>query len=510
MIDAAARVRSRYRKAARWTAAAGLALALAAPAEAGAFCGFFVGSSDASLVTSATTVVLMRDGTRTVLSMQNDYRGPPEQFAMVVPVPVVLQRENVKTLPHDVFERIDAMSSPRLVEYWEQDPCSEAAKGAAAAAGMRAGALSGGGKVRADLSAPVVVEAQFAVGEYEIVILSALDSNALEIWLRDHGYHLPDGAEAALRPYVRAGSKFFVAKVDIAKVTFDGDAARLSPLRFHYDSDTFTLPVRLGLLSSGGTQDLLVHILAPAQRYEVANYPNVFIATNLDVDPSVRARFSAFYAALFDRTLQLSPRAIVTEYAWAASGCDPCPGPVLTADELRLLGTDVLPGADARQMVLTRLHARYDKASLGEDLVFHTAPPILGGREPEEAEAMSTGTQLSGWNNFQARYAIRHAWNGPIACAEPLRNQWGGPPDGSWPGALPAPDLGSAPRGGVELARLVRSAVPALGLAGTAATKVDPDFPYSRLAIGFGGGVILGLLGWLAARLRPKPAPPAA
>jgi hypothetical protein len=37
----------------------------------------------------ATTVVLMREGHRTVLSMQNDYRGPVEDFALVVPVPVV-------------------------------------------------------------------------------------------------------------------------------------------------------------------------------------------------------------------------------------------------------------------------------------------------------------------------------------------------------------------------------------------------------------------------------------
>ena len=35
--------------------------------------------------------VLMRAGTRTALSMQNNYEGPPEDFALVVPVPVVLE-----------------------------------------------------------------------------------------------------------------------------------------------------------------------------------------------------------------------------------------------------------------------------------------------------------------------------------------------------------------------------------------------------------------------------------
>ena len=94
--------------------------------------------------------------------------------------------------------------------------------------------------------------------------------------------------------------------------------ATLSPLRFHYDSDEFTLPIRLGLANSSGTQDLIVDILSPGQRYEVANYPNVTIPTNLDVKDEAKARFGEFYAALFDRTLEKNPGAVVTEYAWNA------------------------------------------------------------------------------------------------------------------------------------------------------------------------------------------------
>ena len=70
----------------------------------------------------------MREGTRTVLSMQNNYKGPPDEFAMVVPVPVVLQKENVKTLPRELFAKVEQLGAPRLVEYWEQDPCHCAAE----------------------------------------------------------------------------------------------------------------------------------------------------------------------------------------------------------------------------------------------------------------------------------------------------------------------------------------------------------------------------------------------
>src|SRR5688572_18743316 len=95
-----------------WAVAVALsssALAYAPPA--GAFCGFYVSGADAQLANNATSVVLMREGLRTVLSMENNYQGPPEEFALVVPVPVVLQKENVKTLVPQVFRKIDQLSA---------------------------------------------------------------------------------------------------------------------------------------------------------------------------------------------------------------------------------------------------------------------------------------------------------------------------------------------------------------------------------------------------------------
>ena len=73
----------------------------------------------------------------------------------------------------------------------------------------------------------------------------------------------------------------------------------LSPLRFHYDSESFSLPVRLGLVNSRGTQDLLIHILARNQRYEVANYPNVTIPTNANTGVTSTPSAKPFTALLF-------------------------------------------------------------------------------------------------------------------------------------------------------------------------------------------------------------------
>ena len=141
---------------------------------AAAFCGFYVAGAESDLFADATMVVMMREGTTTVLSMQNDYRGPVENFAMVVPVPVVLSEENVRTLDKDVFARVDRLAAPRLVEYWEQDPCQDFGEGTIGLGNLGTiGHGSGSGYGRGSGGLRVQVEAEFTVGEYEIVILSA-------------------------------------------------------------------------------------------------------------------------------------------------------------------------------------------------------------------------------------------------------------------------------------------------------------------------------------------------
>ncbi|HLL21737.1 MAG TPA: DUF2330 domain-containing protein, partial [Kofleriaceae bacterium] len=163
-----------------------LALTLAASASAHAFCGFYVSGSEKKMFNDATNVVLMRDGTRTVLSMQNDYKGPLEDFAMVVPVPVVLKKADVKTLAKDVLDRIDQLGAPRLVEYWEQNPCPEP-RVAMEEDMSRAVPMSmarGERVARSTSHSTVKIEAKFEVGEYQILILSATEAAGLETWLR--------------------------------------------------------------------------------------------------------------------------------------------------------------------------------------------------------------------------------------------------------------------------------------------------------------------------------------
>jgi hypothetical protein len=342
----------------------------------------------------------------------------------------------------------------------------------------------------------VKVEAEFSVGEYEIVVLSAQDSTALDAWLHQNGYRIPDGAEPVLRPYVARGAKFFVAKVNPRKVRFEDGMATLSPLRFHYDEDTFQLPVRLGLLNSRGVQDLIVHVLARSQRYEVANYPNLTIPTNVELTEQAASSFGAFYVALFDKAVAGKPGAVVTEYAWGTTSCDPCPGPTLDPGDLKTLGGDVAGAAShgsspTSDWVVTRLHARYGQDTLGEDLVFRAAPPIEGGNGWREGpDKHASGPTRWGQSQFQGRYIVRHYWQGDITCTDPEFGRWGGATK-----VEPAKDLAFAPREGTSLASFVAEDLPSLGIHGTR-PSVDrrTRVPFTAYLRSGPGAVILGLL----------------
>ena len=379
------------------------ALMVIASPPAAAFCGFYVGKADAGLFNAASQVILVRRDGKTVISMANDYRGELTEFALVVPVPQVLERGQIHIGERRLFERIDAYSAPRLAEYFDVDPCLPRTPRSAGAMDAAAPVLMAKEEVKRRNALGVTVEAAYTVGEYDIVMLSAKQSDGLETWLTENGYRIPKGASAALKPYVRQNMKFFVAKVNLKEQAKTG-VAYLRPLQFAFESDRFMLPVRLGMLNAKGPQDLVLYVLTPVGRVETTNYRTVKLPANMELPTFVRGEFAQTYKALFDtQAAHEDYRAIFTEYFWDMGWCDPCAADPLTPDELRQAGVFWLDaqGAAARgggqPVMLTRLHLRYTKESLPEDLVFQ-----------ETADRQ----------NFQTRYVLRHPWRGDAgACA---------------------------------------------------------------------------------------------
>ena len=372
-------------------------IVLTVAANAHAFCGFYVAKGDARIFNRASQVALVRDGDHTVMTMANDFQGDPREFAVVIPVPTAIERGQIHVADKALIDHLDAYSSPRLVEYFDYDPCMMAEREDRAMP-MAVSAAAPKEVAERARSLGVTIEARYTVGEYDILILSAKQSNGLEIWLRENGYTIPNGATAVLGSYIRQNMKFFVARVNLgeqAKLGFN----YLRPLQVAYDSPKFMLPIRLGTVNASGPQELFVYAVTRNGRVETTNYRTVKLPTDVDVPMYVRDEFAPFYKALFTEQVRREDMSSVfLEYAWDMNWCDPCAGDPLSPEELRKLGVFWIGGGNgggAQNVFLTRLHVRYDRAHFPEDLVFQ-----------------QTGDK----RNYQARYVLHHAWTGSSDC----------------------------------------------------------------------------------------------
>jgi len=359
-----------------------------------------VARGDAKLFNRASQVVLVRDGDRTVLTMANDFRGDPKEFAVVVPVPTFLNRGQIHVGERTIVEHLDAYSAPRLVEYFDPDPCMRVAMESRMLA-MDAAKPASASALRREKSLGVTVEARYTVGEYDILILSAQESDGLETWLRENGYRIPAGASRVLGGYLKQKMRFFVAKVNLEEQARLG-FTYLRPIQVAYESPKFMLPIRLGMANADGPQELFVFALTRKGRIETTNYRTVRLPSDQNVPEYVKEDFGAFYKALFTEQVRREQmHTVFLEYAWDMGWCDPCAADPLSREELKSLGVFWLDGAGdsgpagASNVFVTRLHVRYDEAHFPEDLVFQ-----------ETADRQ----------NFQGRYVLRHPFTGEVSC----------------------------------------------------------------------------------------------
>jgi hypothetical protein len=375
---------------------------LACYGDASAFCGFYVGKADTKLFNTASEVVIARHDNKTVITMANDFKGDVKEFAMVVPVPTVLEKDQIHIGEAAVLKHLADYSAPRLVEYFDSNPC-QLQYPESRAMDLMAKSAAAPAKRERDKALGVIVEAQYTVGEYDILILSAGESQGLETWLTENGYKIPRGAAAVLHSYLKQSMKFFVAKVNLGEQVKLG-LTHLRPLQIAFESPKFMLPIRLGTVNADGAQELFIYFLTRQGRVETTNYRTVRMPEAQEIPIYVKDKFGDFYKDLFTQQVRREDeRGVFLEYAWDMNWCDPCAANPLSTEELRNLGvfwqeTSGRIGKGmpmAQNVFLTRLHVRYDAAHFPEDLMFQ---------------------ETTDRSNFQARYILRHPWNGTDEC----------------------------------------------------------------------------------------------
>lgn len=382
--------------------------------EAFAFCGFYVSKADGTLKNKTSQVIIVRDGNRNVITMYNDFKGNLKDFAMVVPVPVVLQKKDIKVVDQQIFNTLNEYSKPRLVEYYDQNPCGNEAELKFYPNKQLAGSLSevvitGYGVQKKQT---VKIEAKYIVGEYDILILSATESAGLKEWLDENGYKIPAGADEVLEPYIKSNLKFFVVKVnEEEKRKLPGNYLR--PIQIRFNSPKFMLPIRLGMANADGDQDMIVYAFSKKGRIETINYRTVSIPTSKNIPLFVQSNFGNFYTNLFQHQWSKEGKAIaMLEYAWDVSPknyvkCDPCVAVAPSTQDLAQAGVwwinrdwndyDDIEEEDvsSASVYFTRLHIRYNRDKFPQDLQFQVTPNT---------------------DNFQARYIVTHPATGDLTC----------------------------------------------------------------------------------------------
>jgi hypothetical protein len=507
--------------------------------EAHALPGFFAGKDTDARKSSTTQVVLLLNGQQTVVTVMPEYQGPSKPFALVLPVPSDVVLNDVKTLKRESVERLDELTAPRFHEFWEMDPCEEgttqqlwerdmSAKSDTDFLGMGDMFLQGTTKAPKEMQVEVEPHFRDDGSEYQF---SLVPSN-VEGWLTSKGYKLPAGVN--LSKY--AGMSWLVAEADPQKAEIGkrGEAL-LSAIRFS-TKQTVKLAETLGL-SQTDKHELLVYTIHPKERFEASNYKNVFAPTNLTVDFKVKERIGEFYAGLHDALLAKEPKTVVTEYAWDTKECgQPCVNAPVKLAELLTFGADVLEREVPEELrnpkppertdeekkaykalkkderkraddlakevarrkalieregnfVLTRLHFRFDKTSLTDDIEFKPAAPVAGGIEApkgEDAVLPTTVTTGASKNQFQSRFVSMHGNKVAVKCEKPQPFRWGKPPR-TYRGANKiwvANQLATRDRALFKPAEVVLTAYEPLGLPGEKATKAAAAAASASVAAG--------------------------
>ena len=299
--------------------------------------------ADTKLFNQASQVALVRDGEKTVLTMANDFQGDPKEFALVIPVPTFIERDQIAVVDKGLLDHLDAYSAPRLVEYFDEDPCRPRPEVMTMAAPAGAGApQDSGARSAGSPSRPPTRSASTTSSSSPRRRAAASSCGS-----RRTATASPRGRRRVLGSYLKQQMRFFVAKVNLkeqAKLGF----TYLRPLQVSFASPKFMLPIRLGTVNANGPQELFVFALTRKGRVETTNYRTVKLPTGMDLPVYVKQEFGPFYKAMFaEQVKREDMRAVFLEYAWDMGWCDPCAADPLSNEELRKLGVSWIEKPEA-------------------------------------------------------------------------------------------------------------------------------------------------------------------
>ena len=246
--------------------ALGLALTTT-PSDAEACGGCFVAPTESTVV-SGHRMALSISTEKTTLWDAIEYAGDPTEFSWVLPVKPGAE---VDVAHQAFFTALEAGTVSQITpppEGCEVDSSSGCGSDQfeVDSLGGSSGSGTGGG---------VTVIQEKTVGPYDSVTLAATDPTALNTWLDDNGYGVPEDVQPIIDAYVAEGFDFIALKLS------PGQGVRsMTPVRVTTIGSSFELPLRMVAAGAAANVDLVLYVLAEG-RYEAANFGNGHVPQKL-------------------------------------------------------------------------------------------------------------------------------------------------------------------------------------------------------------------------------------
>ncbi len=233
------------------------------PAEAEACGGCFVPPEESTVVTGHR-MILSVGMTQSTLYDQIEYSGDPEEFAWVLPIVGTVE---VGTSSDLIFNQLGFDTSVEVAPPVQHCPAiycegfEDDLAGGDGTSGAGGGSSNGG----------VDVLAEEVVGPYQTVQLAADDPNALNAWLDENGYNVPEDIQPIINAYVNDGFNFLAIKL-VPGAGID----RMQPVRITGAGANAVLPLRMVAAGTGATTTITLFVVGEG-RYEPANFPSFTI-----------------------------------------------------------------------------------------------------------------------------------------------------------------------------------------------------------------------------------------
>ena len=349
--------------------------------------GLFLAKNNNQVISKQTQIVMARKGAKSILTLTSDFQTKAGDVVLVVPLPMDVKNVKFTNVQYENIDELNRYTSPRLIEYVDFDPCNPDA--------MKRPEIKTDQSfttIDMDKAIGLVPTSLKITAAHNFVSLSSKESVGIDIWLRKkHGFVLTEAQLAMLRPYIDAAMKFVIIEIQAV----DDEATQLMPVQISYESDSFTVPFKIGALNAPSDQAQAFTLYSLSSHGEVLpqNFKIKDMPVNIDLPAKTVSEFDSFYGKLSHNIFTAHPEIMRKEYAWPMGSCKPCTTKPLSVADLSSLGTfwyqlpkDGRIGlvAPFAAIYITRFHAQYTVSDAG------ILPEILELQESAERPKYQT------------------------------------------------------------------------------------------------------------------------